>query len=490
MTNVPASPERASVRSERPPSTARSTSPEPPLTRPRTEHARQSRAERQPARTTRSQRAGSDHSAPDANRRARSGRQTRPRGAPTRARARPPHAPRRARRRVRGRARPSAESSNPTQSRRARAPTRQGRAPSEDPSRHKAHENPSCERRTRNPSGARSEDARPRLPAAQRVGQRRESDFKEPPGRLLRDAPEVEGGEGPTCRRGMRPADSPAAGLSVPARGKLGSGFRQLGAAILERPESRRCGLRGARSRSAGRAFGRATVTWAARARRGPSCVLRWPASRAIVAQSSVACSVPGHYKKDTTEHLFVKTADPTLLQVWAPQRPENACSAGFSARYFVTYGTAVRAIQASGSASSSSVGRACGALQTRLRPSIPRARRRRRKSACRHGTGAASARSRACARAAASAPNAPGGGCSSASRNASCEGITSAPTASMTCSAWPSITAIVAWMRSTRTRRSRPITSVTSSPRRSESSELAQLPGARHAHALRSCRS
>ena len=35
----------------------------------------------------------------------------------------------------------------------------------------------------------------------------------------------------------------------------------------------------------------------------------------------------------------------------------------------------------------------------------------------------------------------------SSASRSSACEGMTSAPTASITCSAWPSTTAIVAWM-------------------------------------------
>ena len=101
--------------------------------------------------------------------------------------------------------------------------------------------------------------------------------------------------------------------------------------------------------------------------------------------------------------------------------------------------------------------------------PRSRRARRPRRRSACRRGTGAASARIRAPARAAASAPSAPGGGARAPRATRACAGITSAPTASMTCSAWPSTTAIVAWMRSTSTRRSRPITSVTSSPRRTD---------------------
>ena len=92
--------------------------------------------------------------------------------------------------------------------------------------------------------------------------------------------------------------------------------------------------------------------------------------------------------------------------------------------------------------------------------------------------TGAASARARASARAPATAGCGPRRRRFIAARSRGSDGSTSAPTASIVCSAWPSISDIAACMRSTSCQRSSPSVSRRSSPRRARSTSSRSSPG------------
>ena len=115
---------------------------------------------------------------------------------------------------------------------------------------------------------------------------------------------------------------------------------------------------------------------------------------------------------------------------------------------------------------------RACERLLARPR------RRPRRRSAAPPRTGAASAPGPAGARAPARATPRFSRRRFIAARRRGSDGSTSAPIASIVCSAWPSISDITACMRSTSCQRSSPSVNRSSSPRRARSSSSRSSPG------------
>ena len=115
-----------------------------------------------------------------------------------------------------------------------------------------------------------------------------------------------------------------------------------------------------------------------------------------------------------------------------------------------------------------SSVGSASGPRTRDAAPRRPVPARSRRRTTCPARTGAASSPARAAAPAAAQRPDCERRRRSSAARSCGSDGSRSGATASITCSAWPSITAITACTRSIVARSASAVTTEIRSPRRS----------------------